>query len=125
MVEAIAGFTAQSPGCRQGTILVPMVVWQLLPGSGPFWPWDILDRRRDLRAARSRGQRHDRRQGSGERLKRTWRLAPHRAITLWSRRRAFRGRATPAWRAEGARAAARRRDRSNQTSSDVTGRDRP
>ncbi len=24
----------------------------LLPGSGPMWPWDILDRRRDLRSRR-------------------------------------------------------------------------
>jgi hypothetical protein len=30
---------------------------------------------------------------------------PHRVIALRSRRRAFRGRATPAWQAEGARAA--------------------
>jgi hypothetical protein len=68
-VDAIGRFTAQSPGCRQGTILAPMAVWQLLPGSRPFVPWDILDRRRYLRvAARSRVQRRGRRQGSGERL---------------------------------------------------------
>jgi hypothetical protein len=49
----------------------PGAAWQLLPGSGHFVPWNILDRRRDLRvAARSREQRRDRRQGSGERLKR-------------------------------------------------------
>ncbi len=66
-VEAIGMFIAQSPGCRQGTNLAQMAAWQLLPCSGQFVPWDILDRRRD---ARSREQRRDRRQGGGERLKR-------------------------------------------------------
>ncbi len=62
----------------------------------------LAKKRRDLRvAARSREQRHDRRQGSGERLKRRRRLVPHRAIALRSRRRTYRGRATPMWRAEG------------------------
>ena len=41
-------FIAQSPGCRQGTILAPVSAWHYCPAAGPFWPWDILDRRRDL-----------------------------------------------------------------------------
>jgi hypothetical protein len=46
-----------------------------------IWPWDILDRIRDFRvAARFREQRSDSRRGSGERLKRAWRLVQHRAI---------------------------------------------
>jgi hypothetical protein len=46
-----------------------------------IWPWDVLDRIRDFRvAARFREQRRDSRRGSGERLKRAWRLVQHRAI---------------------------------------------
>ena len=46
-MEAIGSFIAQSPGCRQGAILVPGEAWRQMPGSGAVWPWDILDRRRD------------------------------------------------------------------------------
>ena len=51
-VEAIGRFINQSPGCRQGTILAPVAAWHPCPAAGPFRPWDILERRRDLGVAR-------------------------------------------------------------------------
>jgi hypothetical protein len=129
-VEAIGWFTAQSPGCRQGTILAPMEAWQLLPCSGHFVPWETLDRRHDLRvAARSREQRRDQRRSSGDSPEsgssggggscRTERSHSGRAGEPFVDERLQRGERKgplqPAWRG----------DCRFQTSSDVTGRDGP
>jgi hypothetical protein len=35
-VEAIGEFIAQSPGCRQGTILAPVAAWYYCPAAGLF-----------------------------------------------------------------------------------------
>ena len=92
--------------CLPLTILAPVTARQILPGSGPFRPWGILDRRRYLRVeARSRRQRQDRRRGSEGWLKRTWRHVSHGATATSVTQARIRERATPALRAVEARAA--------------------
>ncbi len=44
-------------------ILAPLAAWQLLPGSGHFVPWEILDRRRDFRGSRRDHVRSDATEG--------------------------------------------------------------
>ncbi len=51
------GMIDRSPGCRQGAILV-LIAARHYCGSEPLRPWDILDRRRDLRVARGTCDRY-------------------------------------------------------------------
>ncbi len=100
-VEAIVRFIARTPGpgadCGVATTARQRAVFAL----GIFWIEDATSgsRRGHVGSVATEGR------GSGDRLKRKWRLVQHREIALRSRRRAFRGRATTAWRVEEARAA--------------------
>ena len=104
-MEANGRFINHSPGCRQGTILAPVAAWHFCPAAGPFRPWDILERRRDLGVARGFVTSDATASESADidSVERGDSCRTERS-RFRSRKRALREQATSEWRAEEARA---------------------